>query len=784
MKYNRILLYLLGLMLSLLMLTGCGGAVSAPVQDSDALFYTADAAGQRILGYEKEENQWYLFVPSATDIPSLTLSCREPVASLSAGTLEGQNRITGAFRESGNQVTVTTDSGDHIVTVLQSRLPSVQLQLDDGNLDTIHNNKDTRVRISHFSLTEPGGARDLEVGSGAEIKGRGNTSWSLYDKKGYQIRFDVKTSVLGMERAKKWVLLANSGDDSLMRAKLVHDLARKMDMGYVPQLEHVDLWIDGEYQGTYLMGEKAEIGTGRLNLHSSTGTLFEHDENYFAEEDYWFVDNTMRRHFTIKEIAVEQRAVMEAAEEAFNEKLDSLMYYLYTTLPRDVTLARLAQDIDVDSFAKYYLINEYVLNCESFATSFFWYQDGWSDVLHLGPVWDFDTCMGNDGMTPEGSYGQQHLMFTYLLAAPAFRERTEQIYRQYEGNFAAMAEEAALLEARIESSARMNYIRWEMLGKPNPKPHSEPFHETFAEAVKAVSDWLQTRRGLFTIPACQVVNSVVSEDCRTMDLYYEDGQPHEALVFAVWRYYSEGENRVWLEAQETDGVWHAQVDMTRVNEEGLFRIDVLETGHDGSLASGSNVVKKAVPQDYVVEAYLTEGGSRLTIDMQDNLKNCQGVSFAVWGEENDQDDRVWLEATQNAEGLWTVTVDTASMTEEGIYHVHAWGNRGLAEYEYLEGVTFRRSYPGKATVSEDGRVLSFSLDDYNVSKAVSFAVWSLAGNQEDIVWIDAVRNAEGIWECEVELNRFRNDAPLAVHAFGNITGRDYRFLKELIVELP
>lgn len=176
-----------------------------------------------ILGYPKQENDWYLFVPSTVEIPELTLRCAEPVVSVSAGVQNPEtSAITGAFRESGDRIQMTMQTGEkYTVTVLRSRLPSVQLRLDGGSLETIHDNKDARVRISSFALKEPDGTEDLVVNSGAEIKGRGNTSWSLYEKKGYQIRFDVKTSVLGMERAKKWVLLANAGDDSIDRKSVV-----------------------------------------------------------------------------------------------------------------------------------------------------------------------------------------------------------------------------------------------------------------------------------------------------------------------------------------------------------------------------------------------------------------------------------------------------------------------------------------------------------------------------------------------------------------------------------
>ena len=125
--------------------------------------------------------------------------------------------------------------------------------------------------------------------------------------------------------------------------------------------------------------------------------------------------------------------------------------------------------IDVKSFAKYYLINEYVLNRESFATSFYWYKDGPDDVIHLGPIWDFDTCIGNDGVEFTENYGDEHILFRHLLASPEFYQLTQELYEQYKPLLENMSRDADAVKAYIEGSAEMNYIRWDTLGTTNPK---------------------------------------------------------------------------------------------------------------------------------------------------------------------------------------------------------------------------------------------------------------------------------------------------------------------------
>ena len=153
----------------------------------------------------------------------------------------------------------------------------------------------------------------------------------------------------------------------------------------------------------------------------------------------------------------------------FGAAVDNFVSYLYSTPAWQITLDNLSAMIDVDSFAKYYLVNEYTLNQESFATSFYWYKDGPDDVIHLGPIWDFDTCMGNDGVANTESYGQNHILFEYLLAIPSFRERTQELYEQYRSEFIGMTNNVDAIAAELANAANLNYTRWTAWASPTPR---------------------------------------------------------------------------------------------------------------------------------------------------------------------------------------------------------------------------------------------------------------------------------------------------------------------------
>lgn len=102
------------------------------------------------------------------------------------------------------------------------------------------------------------------------IRGRGNTTWWSQDKKSYQIKLADKTDLLNSKdesnRNKTWILLANSLDKTLFRNALAFDLARYLGLDSTPEYRYVDLYFDGEYRGSYMITEKVQINSGRIEI--------------------------------------------------------------------------------------------------------------------------------------------------------------------------------------------------------------------------------------------------------------------------------------------------------------------------------------------------------------------------------------------------------------------------------------------------------------------------------------------------------------------------------------
>ena len=136
--------------------------------------------------------------------------------------------------------------------------------------------KDAYVQAA-VRIVDPNG-RFAEIDDGeATVKVRGNST-SSGAKKPYNIKLSSKKDVLGMGRAKKWCLLANLYDKTMLRNKLSYDFAAEIGMDYVSSCEFAELYLNGVYRGCYLLTEAVEIGETRVDLLEDGNVLHDNTD--------------------------------------------------------------------------------------------------------------------------------------------------------------------------------------------------------------------------------------------------------------------------------------------------------------------------------------------------------------------------------------------------------------------------------------------------------------------------------------------------------------------------
>lgn len=259
----------------------------------------------------------------------------------------------------------------------------------DGEAKSI--NKDNKTAATVMVLSADGSVNSISSTSGA-IKLRGNST-ALADKKAYNVYFDNSVEIFkGKAKGKKWSLLANAYDKSLLRSKLVFDLSKNIGMKVAtPETKYVDLYINGQLMGSYLLSEPADNGRAGISYDEDNDKeiLFELENNDKVESGVLYKTTNLGLRFATEDTDSETSAkytnwvdTLSKFETVLSENSDDIFNY-----------------IDKDSFVDMYVINELFKTVDFGYSSvkFYTNYDSENDrvVIHAGCLWDFDLSAGN-----------------------------------------------------------------------------------------------------------------------------------------------------------------------------------------------------------------------------------------------------------------------------------------------------------------------------------------------------------------------------------------------------
>lgn len=375
----------------------------------------------------------------------------------------------------------------------ETGLPRLDISVD-GKISS----RDEYVRCE-ISLS---GTEHELSGVSAGVRGRGNTTWE-YPKKPYRIKFDEKTSLFGNEEGKSWVLLAMYNDFSYSKDALAFYLGASLENGdFVPSFNYVDLYINGKYNGLYLVTEQVNEKSGRLDIESAIDEgeveipfLVELDD--YAEEDggvlgrdYFKIDGLS---FSIKYPEADEGLT----EEQFNYVKEYIEAVHRLAYKRDVTLSELSEYIDVDSFIDYYLIQELMVQSEVSYKSVFMSKsrDG---KLKMGPLWDYDWALDGPSLlkwriiydAPIDEFATQGSWFYALLNGSAeFRGAVTSRWEEISLALRSAVLEFEAEQAYVYAGAKKDYLRW------HPITPFNSYEKSLAKTLDTLSNritWLDS----------------------------------------------------------------------------------------------------------------------------------------------------------------------------------------------------------------------------------------------------------------------------------------------------
>ena len=228
-----------------------------------------------------------------------------------------------------------------------------------------------------------------------EIRGRGNYTWSSFDKKPYRLKLDTKQPLLGMKRSKHWALMSNADDNlSGLRNTVGYELSRMVGLAWTPSERPVEVVLNGDYIGLYMLTENIRVDVDRVNITEQT----DYDTNPFNISGGWLVeiDNYMEDEQvrTVEGNGLNIYSTYKSPELLSNEQRTYLTNLINVTnaaiYVNDKENNSWEQYIDPDTLACFYLVQELLDDTESFHGSCYWHKQRGSDTrIMFGPVWDF-----------------------------------------------------------------------------------------------------------------------------------------------------------------------------------------------------------------------------------------------------------------------------------------------------------------------------------------------------------------------------------------------------------
>ena len=504
-----------GLLIRLLVLVACAGALvfiekidSKQKNLNDTYFMYATVDGHKIQVHE-QDGSYYLFLPGYVSEKDIKLSA---------------------------------EAQKHDIKIMKSAgIATVYITTNSGNLDKVLANKDYK-ESGKITVVDENGIQNVNLGLDY-IKGRGNYSWNTWDKKPFKIKLSKNASILGMGSGKDYALIANASDATLIR----NDIARKLEVAvgipYATTGRFADLYINGDYMGNYYMCASIEVGEERINI-----TDIEKDQSKvfsrLNQEAFEVYETKNMKGWKLPEVVSDISGgylVEREFVDRYNREYDDFNNGFVTDndehfivlSPKYCTAGEISyitqffneaekeilgaspygRYIDIESFAKRYMVEELIKNYDGGVSSAYYYKDKDSvdEKLYAGPGWDFDMSLGNyldwmefaaedaTGITELYLSEYNSIYYKNMLTHEEFNALVHEFYKDYALDYMNELVESGIDEYRdrLSASAEMDSIRWADMYKEwgystGDSIHYEELKDFIKERVAFLSgEWLE-----------------------------------------------------------------------------------------------------------------------------------------------------------------------------------------------------------------------------------------------------------------------------------------------------
>lgn len=423
--------------------------------------------------YRETDGAYYLFLPSYSDLAEAELTYIEGYELYlndqsydQYDTLEGlsfDTRYSAKLYQGGSLVDKSS-----LIIMKSSNIAAICISTDTGSMEYVNKNKDNKEGGRITVYTEEGA---IDYSGGLKyISGRGNTTWEA-DKKPYNIELSEPVDLLDLGSADSWCLLANAKDNTNLRNKLVYDFADSIGMDYAPDSDYIDLYLNDQYMGLYLLAEKVEMGVNRVEI-GDRGVLLE-------------LEATKARFYDAAKGLITDRnqMVIIHSDDDFPDEWIEMLLSRIGELEDAITASNginpntgrhYSEYIDVNSWVLKYITDEVFANHDSQWSSQYFYMTD-EGRLFAGPVWDYDLTLGLPETSPATSNPKAFssgwrenintspiLWYQYLYENKVFKAAVKQAYSSVVQPvlYQYLTVTIQSLIKQIEGASGMNAARW------------------------------------------------------------------------------------------------------------------------------------------------------------------------------------------------------------------------------------------------------------------------------------------------------------------------------------
>ena len=366
---------------------------------------------------------------------------------------------------------------------------------------------------SHISIISDDGYTLFQQDGTSRL--RGNNSMT-HPKKPYRIKFDEKQRVLGSPaKAKKWTLINNYGDKTLMRNCIAFEISQRLGIGFTPFCQPVDVIMNSDYKGCYQLCDAIDVRKHRVDICEMDSTCTEGEaltggylieiDAYASKEPKYFT-SSRSTPVTIK--YPDDDDILTVQFNYIKQYYNSFETAVYKTSTWKDPETGYRKYLNLPSFHRHFLVGELSGNTDTYWSTYM-YKDRSETQFFVEPVWDFDLAFENDSRTypicsqtdyiyrTKGSHaGNFHSIVSRIMVNDLESVADVQElwgYARYQNGITVESLQAYVdsMAAVLDASERLNFIRWPIMNK---KVHQNPvIWGSYEAEVQNVKDYLERR---------------------------------------------------------------------------------------------------------------------------------------------------------------------------------------------------------------------------------------------------------------------------------------------------